>query len=244
MKNITIVFAFFLSTVLLQAQSQVQSGSFNFNSSVPGYTLDKNSGDRSTSIEVTFEQPFAKKPTVALSTTMIDAETKTNVRYRIEAASISRDGFMVTVTTWGETKIFAINGSWLATAEKPEEVKAAVILDELNKVGHVALYINFATGKSDIRPASEEIIDQIVEMLSKNPTLKVSIEGHTDKVGSAASNQTLSVNRANSVMAAIVAKGINKSRLSAKGWGQTKPIADNETDDGRALNRRVEIVKQ
>ena len=86
-------------------------------------------------------------------------------------------------------------------------------------------------------------IDQLVEMLKANPTLKISIEGHTDNVGTAAANQTLSENRAKAVMNAIIAVGISATQLSAKGWGATKPIADNTTDDGKAKNRRVEIVK-
>jgi OmpA-OmpF porin, OOP family len=128
--------------------------------------------------------------------------------------------------------------------EMKQDIEASAMFDALNKDGHIALYINFATGKSDIKPESQVIIDQIAEMLVANPDLKVSIEGHTDNVGVPASNQTLSVNRANSVVVAITAKGIDKSRLSAKGWGQSKPIADNTSEDGKALNRRVEIVKQ
>ena len=80
-------------------------------------------------------------------------------------------------------------------------------------------------------------------MLKANPSLKVSIEGHTDNVGSGPANQTLSENRAKAVMNAISSKGINKTLLSSKGWGQTKPVADNKTDEGKAKNRRVEIVK-
>jgi len=117
MKTLSIVLAFFLSTVFLQAQTQVQSGSFNFNSSVAGYTLDKNVGERTTSIEVNFNKPFDKKPKLVLSTTMIDSETKTNLRYRVEAYSVSRDGFMIRVTTWGDTKIFGLNGGWIAHTE-------------------------------------------------------------------------------------------------------------------------------
>jgi len=125
-----------------------------------------------------------------------------------------------------------------------QEVQASEMLEALNKEGFVALYINFETGKSDIKPESQPIVDQIFEMLKQNPGLKVSIEGHTDNVGSDKSNQTLSENRAKSVMIALISKGIDKSHLSYKGWGSTKPIADNSTEDGRYKNRRVEIVKK
>lgn len=119
-----------------------------------------------------------------------------------------------------------------------------VMVDELNKSGFVALYINFETGKADIKPESQTIVDQVADMLKSNDSLNVSIEGHTDNVGTAAFNKTLSGNRAKSVMNAIAARGIEMSRLSAKGWGQEKPIGDNKTEEGRAKNRRVEIVKK
>jgi len=125
-----------------------------------------------------------------------------------------------------------------------QDIQANEMFDALNKEGFIALYINFETGKADIKPESQKIIDQIVQMLKDNPTLKISIEGHTDNVGTAQSNKTLSENRAKAVMNAIIAKGIDKNRLSSKGWGQTKPIADNKTEEGKAKNRRVEIVKK
>jgi OOP family OmpA-OmpF porin len=125
-----------------------------------------------------------------------------------------------------------------------QEIKASEMFDALNKDGSIALYINFETGKSDIKAESQPTIEQIVEMLKQNPDLKISIEGHTDNVGSDKSNQTLSENRAKSVMDALIAKGIDKSRLSSKGWGSSKPIADNNTEEGKAKNRRVEIVKK
>jgi OmpA-OmpF porin, OOP family len=74
--------------------------------------------------------------------------------------------------------------------------------------------------------------------------VNVSIEGHTDKVGNAASNQTLSEQRAQSVMNLLINKGISKERLTSKGWGQSNPVADNRTEEGKAKNRRVEIVKK
>lgn len=118
------------------------------------------------------------------------------------------------------------------------------MMEELKETGFVALYINFETGKADIKPESDAVIDQIVELMLEDDSLNLSIEGHTDNVGSAAFNKTLSENRAKAVMNAIIAKGIPKARLSAKGWGQEKPIGDNKTEEGRAKNRRVEIVKK
>jgi outer membrane protein OmpA-like peptidoglycan-associated protein len=125
-----------------------------------------------------------------------------------------------------------------------QDVTASNMLDALNRDGHIALYINFDTGKATMRPESKPIITQIVEMLKGTPGLKVSVEGHTDNVGSPASNKTLSDERAKTVVAAIVAQGVDAKRLSALGHGQDKPIADNKTEEGRAKNRRVELVKK
>jgi outer membrane protein OmpA-like peptidoglycan-associated protein len=127
--------------------------------------------------------------------------------------------------------------------EMKQEITSDDILTALNTDGHISLYINFDFGKADIRAESQKIIDQLAEMLSANPSLKVSIEGHTDNVGAVPANKTLSENRAKAVMNGLVNKGISKAALSSKGWGPDKPIADNSTEEGRALNRRVEIVK-
>ena len=81
-------------------------------------------------------------------------------------------------------------------------------------------------------------------MLNRNTELKISIEGHTDNIGQAAANKKLSQERAKAVMDALVSKGIDTARLSAIGWGQEKPVADNASDEGKAKNRRVEIVKK
>jgi outer membrane protein OmpA-like peptidoglycan-associated protein len=125
-----------------------------------------------------------------------------------------------------------------------QEVAASKMFESIIKDGFIALYINFETGKSIIKAESTPIIEQIVEMLKQNPNLNISIEGHTDNVGTAPSNQTLSESRAKSVMNELVTKGISTTRLTSKGWGQTKPIADNNSESGRANNRRVEIVKK
>lgn len=125
-----------------------------------------------------------------------------------------------------------------------QEVTADAMYDALNKDGFIALYINFDTGKSNIKPESMTIIDQIAALLKAHADLKVSIEGHTDNVGTPESNKTLSQQRAKSVMSAVVQKGIAADRMAAVGWGQEKPIADNRSEDGRAKNRRVEVVKK
>ena len=131
----------------------------------------------------------------------------------------------------------------LEKAAMTQDVEASELFKELNKTGFITLYINFETGKSDIKSDSQKTIDQILQMLKNNPTLKVSIDGHTDNVGSSQSNQTLSENRAKAIMASLTGRGIEGARLASKGWGSTKPIADNKTEEGRAKNRRVEIVK-
>jgi OOP family OmpA-OmpF porin len=114
---------------------------------------------------------------------------------------------------------------------------------ELDAKGHVALYINFDFDKADIKPESQRIVDEIVKLLSNTPTLNLTIEGHTDNVGAPDYNKRLSDARARSVVASLTARGVSARRLTAVGYGQDKPIADNGTDAGRAVNRRVELVK-
>jgi OOP family OmpA-OmpF porin len=123
-------------------------------------------------------------------------------------------------------------------------ISANALLDALNKDGFIALYINFDTGKSDLKADGEATVKEIATMLKAAPTMQISIEGHTDNVGTPASNLKLSEARAKAVMDAVVNAGIAKDRLASKGLGQTTPIADNRSDDGKAKNRRVELVKQ
>lgn len=125
-----------------------------------------------------------------------------------------------------------------------QDVTATNMFEVLNREGRIALYINFDTGKSIIRDESKPIIEQIVQMLKTNTSLKLSVEGHTDNAGNPTSNKTLSEERAKSVVTAIVSQGIAVDRLNSLGFGQDKPVGDNNTDEGRARNRRVELVKK
>lgn len=99
----------------------------------------------------------------------------------------------------------------------------------------------FDTGKSTLRPESSAELDRLVQLLKDVPSLKIELSGHTDNTGSAQGNITLSQNRAQAVMDYLVSKGISKSRLSAKGYGSSKPVATNDTAEGRQLNRRTEF---
>ena len=125
-----------------------------------------------------------------------------------------------------------------------QEITANDILNALNKDGYIALNILFDTGKSTIQSESLVMVDQVFDLMKSNTTLNISIEGHTDNSGDAASNKKLSNDRAKAVMDALIEKGIEKTRISFVGWGQEKPVADNRTEEGRAQNRRVEIVKK
>ena len=111
--------------------------------------------------------------------------------------------------------------------------------------GHVSTQgIYFDTGSDRIRPESTPTLKEIGQMLNEHPELKLRIEGHTDNVGNAASNQTLSERRADAVRQFLVSTyGIDASRLGAKGFGATKPVASNSTQEGQQNNRRVELVK-
>jgi outer membrane protein OmpA-like peptidoglycan-associated protein len=100
----------------------------------------------------------------------------------------------------------------------------------------------FATGKADLMSGAQRTIDQLAGFLNNYPNKKVSVEGHTDTVGSEDYNITLSQRRADSVRSAIMARGISADRISAKGLGELYPVASNDTPAGRQQNRRVEIL--
>lgn len=117
------------------------------------------------------------------------------------------------------------------------------ILFEQAKKSLVLEGVNFATGKSELTPESQTILDGVAESLVANDSIKVQVGGHTDNTGSAAVNRRLSAARAEAVRQYLITKGVAADRLTAKGYGPSKPIASNKTAEGRAQNRRVELTR-
>lgn len=101
--------------------------------------------------------------------------------------------------------------------------------------------VNFETGKADLKIESFPVLDELVAYLNRKDDERIEIGGHTDNVGKPAANILLSMERAKSVMVYVISKGINASRLTAKGYGSSIPVASNLTGKGKAMNRRTEI---
>jgi len=124
-----------------------------------------------------------------------------------------------------------------------QKITADEIVKDLSEKGKSILYINFEVNKADLTEDESKTINEIFLALKKDPSLNISIEGHTDNTGDAQKNKKLSLDRANSVMNALVSKGINKSKLTAKGFGSEHPLVSNDSEENKAKNRRVELVK-
>ena len=114
---------------------------------------------------------------------------------------------------------------------QPIEVNAGIVLKN----------IFFDFNKFELKPASQIELDRLVQLLQDNPSVRIQIEGHTDNVGNPKDNLKLSENRAKAVVNYLGSKGISAARLIAKGFGETKPVAPNTTEEGRAQNRRTEL---
>ncbi len=142
--------------------------------------------------------------------------------------------------------------SYTLTVLEEQEMKQEVVADasalfrDISDTGHVAVYgIYFDTNRAEIRPESEPALKEIAAMLAGNPALKLHLVGHTDNTGDFAYNMKLSEARAAAVLQALVTQyRIQPSRLRASGAGPLAPVASNRTEEGRARNRRVELVEQ
>jgi outer membrane protein OmpA-like peptidoglycan-associated protein len=147
------------------------------------------------------------------------------------ALNVNKDGYLF------HSENFSLKNY---TSMKPYQLE--ILLQKLRPGASIVLNnVFFETNKWDLKPESMVELNRLVDLLSANPDKKIEIGGHTDNVGSDESNQTLSQNRAKSVVDYLVKKGIDATRLSSKGYGETTPVATNDTDEGRAKNRRTEF---
>jgi len=146
-------------------------------------------------------------------------------------------------TMQGETMLDVIE---VKPMENKELVDAASLAASVSKTGHVAVYgILFDTAKADIKPESDATLKEIAKLLQQDTKLKLYVVGHTDNQGALDANMDLSMRRANAVIQALTSKyGAAGARLKPLGDGPSAPVASNDSEDGRAKNRRVELVKQ
>jgi OmpA-OmpF porin, OOP family len=164
-----------------------------------------------------------------------------------EIYKLTKDGKEIWVELWAE-----FTGKYGFTIIQKEEMaqdviaNAEVFSNDIRATGHAAVYgIYFDTGKSNIKPESATAIAEIAKLLKSDTGLKIYVVGHTDNVGSVDSNIKLSQGRAEAVLQALVRDhSISSARMIAYGCGQFAPVMSNDTEDGRAKNRRVELVKQ
>ena len=201
------------------------------------------------------ELALTERPWLRLYVTNADTHVPVKATVRIWDA---QTGDSVTVirtaskTGWARSRL--PEGNYRLTISRtgyePYEQLITYIGDSLNislvplKVGRKVILHNlfFATGKTQILPQSEQALNELSDFLRDNPTVSIRITGHTDNVGSDKANLTLSEGRAKAVRSEIIKRGIAAERIEAEGKGETEPIADNATEEGRAQNRRVEFT--
>lgn len=152
--------------------------------------------------------------------------------------------------TWVEVRAYpTLYRLWIVEKEAMRQevvANAAAMGNDIHTTGHVSVYgIHFDTGRSEIKPESDAAIAEIAKLLRNNGGLKLYVVGHTDNVGSFDSNMKLSRDRADAVVRALSGKyGIASARLKSYGISSLSPVSSNDTEDGKAKNRRVELVKQ
>jgi outer membrane protein OmpA-like peptidoglycan-associated protein len=209
------------------------------------------------------EESVKPEPVIVLSGTVTDAETNEPLLTTVKITGITSKNTseIITNPTNGRYSKVLIKGEKyeiIAEKEGYYPISEFVDLTQLDefaeieknlklvpiKIGQTVRMNNifFEFAKSNLMEESFEELNRLVRLLETNPKMKIEISGHTDAIGSSESNLKLSQGRAQSVVDYLISKGINSDRLSAVGYGKTKPIATNETDEGRAINRRVEFV--
>jgi len=147
-------------------------------------------------------------------------------------------------------KLYVVSDAYELTTVKQKQMEQVMTASadgwaqQINQSGRVSLYgINFDTGKSTIRPDSEPVLNELIKLLQANPSWAMVVAGHTDNVGTKATNLALSRERAQSVISWLSVHGVDGTRLVPAGFGDTRPIAENKDEAGRQKNRRVDLVK-
>lgn len=170
---------------------------------------------------------------------------------RYLAAKLTRDAGDVYVALWVYDSTFDIKTFLAVVESRPMQtglvtVNAAALAGDITRTGHASVYgIYFDTGKADVKPESDAALKEIGKLLQQNAQLKLYVVGHTDNQGTLEMNMDLSKRRADAVLAALTTKyGVAAARLRAVGDGPSAPVASNDSEEGRAKNRRVELVKQ
>ncbi|MFV0482549.1 MAG: OmpA family protein [Bacteroidales bacterium] len=148
------------------------------------------------------------------------------------AFNVSRDGYLIYSSTF---QLDSVND-----VDRPYNIDVRLTPIDTNK-NVVLNNIAFAINSSELLPESTYEIDKLIEFLNNNPSIEIELSGHTDNTGNSEHNLKLSISRAKSVYEALRANNISPNRLSYKGFGDTRPIADNNTEEGRKINRRTEF---
>jgi outer membrane protein OmpA-like peptidoglycan-associated protein len=163
------------------------------------------------------------------------------------AAEIRKAGAMtgIYVEAFNEGRDYSLTIVESRAMQQEVVADAKLMRNELAETGRTVVPgIYFDTASASIKPESEPALAEIAKLLNGSPALKVYVVGHTDSVGNLESNLKLSADRAASVVKALTARGIAASRLKSAGVGPYSPVASNDSDAGKAKNRRVELVKQ
>jgi OOP family OmpA-OmpF porin len=153
---------------------------------------------------------------------------------------------------WIRVQAYKSAGSYQVWIVEEAEMKQDIVVDmkamlrDINEQGHVSLYgIYFDFDKSDVKPESDPTLKEITKLLSQEPNLNLYVVGHTDNVGDFDYNMQLSQTRADAVVKTLVSEyKVNKNRLTPAGVGPLCPVTSNDTDKGKARNRRVELIKK
>ena len=192
---------------------------------------------------------LTNQPEAGVDVTVVN-ETQNSIN--TQQSKLGDGSFSIQLESESDFTIVGKKASYLSNIEKASTkgmnrsttlyLKLELEVQEVTTAKNIVMSnINFATGKSVVDTKSSADLDKLVQFLKDNGNIKLEVQGHTDNTGSVASNNLLSQKRANSIIDYLVKSGIVKSRLIAKGYGPSLPIADNTTAEGKAQNRRVEI---